>query len=264
MIEFESQPWIMGSHLKKGISVDYETHSIDVSVGGRTSAMPVLVFRPEGKGPHPTMIIMQHLPVAHAGLEKDPFQIETGKRYANSGFTVVMPFMFHWWPSEEPMDKKREEFRDDWTVADLKATWAWMQKQSTIDDKRVGIVGHCWGGRMAWLAACHLPHLKACGVFYGGRVKAQFVCQSPAPVTLAENIKCPVIGIFGNDDQNPSPADVNDYQAALRKAGVDNSFHRYDGAGHGFQDFTNDEKFRQTQSEDAWGKATAFFRHYVV
>ncbi len=40
--------------------------------------MPVLVFEPEGGGPHPGLVIAQHLPVAHAGLEKDPFQISGG------------------------------------------------------------------------------------------------------------------------------------------------------------------------------------------
>lgn len=244
--------------------MDYETHSIDVSCAGRQSAMPILTFKAEGKGPHPTVLVMQHLPVAHAGLEKDPFQTGTGSRYANSGFNVVMPFMFHWWPSEEPMQKKRDEFRDDWTVADIKATWAWMKAQPGIDHTRTGIVGHCWGGRIAWLGACHVSDIKACAVFYGGRIKNEFACKSPAPITLADRIKCPVMGIFGNEDQGPSPADVNDYQEALRKSGVDNSFHRYDGAGHGFQDFTNEERFREQQSEDAWGKVTAFFKHYVA
>jgi len=206
---------------------------------------------------------MQHLPVAHAGLEIDPFQLETGRRYARAGFTVVMPFMFHWWPTDLPMQEKRDAFRDDWTVADIRATYSWIKSQKDIDDQRTGIVGHCWGGRIAWLGACSLPELKACGVFYGGRVKMQFACASPAPITLADKITCPVLGIFGNEDAGPSPDDVNDYQKALREAAVTHSFHRYDGAGHGFQDFTNKERYRQTQSEDAWGTATAFFSHYL-
>ena len=39
------------------------------------------------------------------------------------------------------------------------------------------------------------------------------------------------MGFFGNEDQNPSPEDVDDYAEALRKAGVETTFHRYDGAG---------------------------------
>ena len=77
-------------------------------------------------------------------------------------------------------------------------------------------------------------------------------------IGLADRIPCPVMGLFGNEDQNPSPEDVNDLDAALTKAGVPHEFHRYDGAGHGFQDFTNPNRYRETQAEDAWTKLTAF------
>ena len=98
--------------------------------------------------------------------------------------------------------------------------------------------------------------------FFGSllrRVKVPFADGAPAPITLADRIRCPVLGIFGNDDQSPSPEDVDDYAAALEAAGVAHEFHRYDGAGHGFQDFTNADRYRETQSEDAWTKAIEFF-----
>ena len=72
-------------------------------------------------------------------------------------------------------------------------------------------------------------------------------------------IPCPMIGIFGNDDENPSPADVDDLDAVLTAAGVAHQFHRYDSAGHGFQDFHNPERFRATAAADAWDKLRAFF-----
>ncbi len=230
----------------------YRTETVDV-LG---NPMPVLVFEPEGKGPHPGLVIAQHLPVAHAGLETDPFQIKTGERYAAAGFVCVMPFLFHWWPVDAEMDLKRAEFRDDWTVADLHAAFGLLESASNVDGDRIGILGHCWGGRISWLGACHEPRYRACGVFYGGRVKLQFADGAPAPITLAK-------GIFGNEDQGPSPADVDDYQAALDANGVANEFHRYDGAGHGFQDFTNPERYRESQSEDAWQKALAFFHQHL-
>lgn len=224
------------------------------------TTMPVLVFEPEGEGPHPGLIIAQHLPVAHAGLEKDPFQLSVGERYAAAGFACVMPYLFHWWPAEEEMDVKRAEFRDDWTVADLGAAFELLAGLPSVDQNRIGIVGHCWGGRVAWLGACHEPRYKACTVFYGGRIKVPLADGAPAPITLAENIPCPVLGIFGNDDQAPSPEDVDDYEAALKANGIACEFHRYDGAGHGFQDFNSPDRYRETQAEDAWGKAIDFFR----
>ena len=117
------------------------------------------------------LLIAQHLPVAHAGLTLDPFQIRTGERYAQADFTYVMPWLFHHWPAELPVAEKRDAFRDDWTIADLLAADELLRKCSGVDASRVGIVGHCWDGRVAWLNACHLPHLKAAAVFYGGRAK---------------------------------------------------------------------------------------------
>ncbi len=68
-----------------------------------------------------------------------------------------------------------------------------------------------------------------------------------------------MIGVFGNDDENPSPADVDDLDAALTAAGVAHEFHRYDGAGHGFQDFVNEERYRKEAAADSWEKVLAFF-----
>jgi carboxymethylenebutenolidase len=78
------------------------------------------------------------------------------------------------------------------------------------------------------------------------------------PIEMAGNIPCPVMGVFGNEDQNPSPADVADLDAALTEARVPHEFHQYDDAGHGFQDFMNPERYREVQAKDAWAKIRVF------
>ena len=237
----------------------YRSEFLDV----QGQAMHTLVFEPEGAGPHPGLVIAQHLPVAHAGLEKDPFTIDLGERYAAAGYACVIPFIFHWWPEDEDIMVKREAFRDDWTVADLHAAYRYLGGMNVVDPDRIGILGHCWGGRVAWLGACNNPDYKACIVFYGGRVKIAFADAGTPPIDLADRITCAVLGIFGNEDQGPSPDDVNDYEAALKEAGVSYEFHRYDGAGHGFQDFNDKNRYRKAQSEDAWEKAIAFLDRHL-
>jgi carboxymethylenebutenolidase len=225
--------------------------------------MPTLVFEAEGDGPHPGLVIAQHLPVAHEGLEKDPFTIDVGERYAAAGYVCVIPFLFHWWPPDEELAVKFKEFRDDWTVADLAAARGLLAAEPGVDEHRTGILGHCWGGRVAWLGACHDPDFRACGVFYGGRIKASMADGAPPPIELADRIRCPVLGIFGNDDKGPSPDDVDDYERALVANGVPCEFHRYDGAGHGFQDFSNADRYCSEQSDDAWTKSLAFFGEHL-
>ena len=222
------------------------------------SPMETLVFMPEGDGPAPGIVVAQHLPIAHEGLEKDPFTIDVGEKLAAAGYAVVIPFIFHWWPPETNVAVKREEWNDDKNVADLDAAWKLLTSLDNVDANRTGIIGHCWGGRVAWLGACHNPDYKAAVMLYGGRIKVGMGDGCPPAIDLAGNIRCKMMGIFGNDDQNPSPADVADLDAALTAAGVEHVFHQYDGAGHGFQDFVNTERFRKEQTEDSWAKLLAF------
>jgi len=224
------------------------------------SPMEVFMYAPDGDGPHPGIVVAMHIPLGHTGIENDPFTLKVCERFAENGYAVACPFIFHWWPKDEEMSVKRDEFRDDWTVLDMKAAYDHLAGQDNVNSDKIGIVGHCWGGRVAWLAACHNPDYKACTVLYGGRVKVAMGPGTPPAIDLTGNIKAPVLGLFGNDDQGPSPEDVNDYEAALKKAGVEYDFHRYDGAGHGFQDFNNPDRYRESQSEDAWDKSLAFFK----
>jgi carboxymethylenebutenolidase len=233
------------------------------TVSVEDSPMEVFLFAPEGRGPHPGLILAQHIPVGHTGLENDEFTLKAAERFAAHGLFVAAPFIFHWWPKDADIQVKRDESRDDWMAADMKAAFDLLAARPDVDAGRIGIAGHCWGGRVAWIGACTIPAIAACAIFYGGRVKLPMGEGSVAPIELAGNIKCPVAGFFGNDDRNPSPEDVDDYSAALSEAGVPHTFYRYDGAGHAFQNFPSEERYREAQSEDAWEKVLAFFDEHL-
>ena len=233
------------------------THRIE-TVAVQGNPMEVFLFEPEGAGPHPGIVLCQHIPVGHTGVENDTVTLKTAERYAENGYAVAVPFIFHWWPKEADMQLKRDEFRDDWTALDLKAAFDLLAGKPNVDGERIAVIGHCWGGRVAWLGAATDPRYKACAVFYGGRIKLTMGPGTPPAIDLAPKIPCPVIGFFGNEDSNPSPEDVNDYEAALAKAGIEHVFHRYDGAGHAFQSFNNPERYHHEASEDAWSKVLVF------
>lgn len=230
-----------------------------VTVDVKGSPMEVFLFEPKGPGPHPGLIACQHIPIGHTGIENDKFTLETAQRYADNGFVVAAPFIFHWWPKSGDIEVKRKEFRDDWTIPDLLAAYDVLAGMPNVDPKRVGIYGHCWGGRVSWVGAISNPKLAACAVFYGGRVRLTMGEGNPPPIERAGNIKCPVIGFFGNLDTGPSPEDVDAYSAALAQAGVEHVFHRYADTNHAFQDNHNPARYHAQSSEDAWKKAIAFF-----
>jgi len=246
------------------LTLDYSIELVDVA----GSSMEVFLFAPPESGstwqPGPALILAQHIPVGHTGVENDTFTLQTAARFASQGYLVAVPFIFHWWPKSADIVRKRDESCDRRMVADMQASFDLLRARDEVDDTRIGVVGHCWGGRVAWLAACHIPTLAACAIFYGGRIKLVMDGgegdADPAPIELAGQIRCPVAGYFGNEDSNPSPSDVDDYETALRKAGVVNEFTRYQGAGHAFQNFPTPERYRPAASEDAWERVLGFLQ----
>ena len=84
-----------------------------------------------------------------------------------------------------------------------------------------------------------------------------------APIDMTKDLNCPLLGLFGNDDQNPSPDQVNQHEAALKTAGKNYEFHRYDGAGHGFF-YYDRAAYRQEQAMDGWSKVFAFFEQNLA
>ena len=81
--------------------------------------------------------------------------------------------------------------------------------------------------------------------------------QPVAPIDYTKDLSCPLLGLFGNEDKAPTPEQVNQHEAELKKHGKSYEFYRYDGAGHGF--FYYDRgAYRQEQAMDGWKKVWAF------
>jgi carboxymethylenebutenolidase len=86
---------------------------------------------------------------------------------------------------------------------------------------KVCVVGYCYGGSLAWLAACQLEGIGAASSYYGSMVQAN----------AALTPKCPVIVHLGRTDAG-IPAD--DVEKAVHAANPDVPVYIYEGAGHGF------------------------------
>jgi carboxymethylenebutenolidase len=133
---------------------------------------------------------------------------------------------------------------------------------------KVGVIGFCSGGRHAYLVACSLADVDAVVDCWGGNVIVDDVkllnAKRPvAPIDLTENLRCPLLGLFGNEDQNPNPDQVNRTEALLRKLGKRYEFHRYDGAGHAFFNASR-PAYRAEQALDGWNKVFAFFHQHLA
>jgi carboxymethylenebutenolidase len=151
---------------------------------------------------------------------------------------------------------------DSELLSDLDATAAWAKSQGG-DGNRLGIIGFCRGGRAVWEYAAHSTQLKAGVAFYGSLIDPPNPLWPKSPMQLAGEMKAPVLGLYGADDQGIPPAQVEQMKAALAAANKQAEFHIFPGAPHGFHaDYR--PSYRKEQAEQAWGEMQAWFKKYNV
>jgi carboxymethylenebutenolidase len=131
----------------------------------------------------------------------------------------------------------------------LQSAIAFVQKDSRIQATRIASVGWCFGGGWSLQLAMNSPELNAAVIYYGRLIDD--------PARLA-SIKAEVLGIFGDRDSGIPPAQVDAFEAALKKAGVNHTIHRYD-ADHGFAN-PSGARYDQSAATDAWQKVRDFLR----
>ncbi len=149
-------------------------------------------------------------------------------------------------------------------IADLDATVRWAESQGG-DKNRLGIIGFCRGGRTVWVYCASSSDVKAGVSFYGSLIDptAQKSIWPKSPLELAPQMKAPVLGLYGAEDQGIPPAQVERMKAALAAAGKTAEFKEYPGAGHGFHaDYR--PSYNKDAAEDAWRQMAAWFKKWNV
>ena len=221
--------------------------------------------RPLGPGPFPAMVLAHHMP------GWDEWYRDTTLKFALHGYITITPNLYfragHGTP-EDVAAKVRGEggISDRQAVGDLAGALEYVRRLPYSNGK-VGVFGTCSGGRHAYLAACRAPGFDAVIDCWGGRVvmtEDQLNPKSPvSPLEYTKDLSSPLLGIFGNEDRNPTPEQVDQHEAELKKHGKTYEFHRYDGAGHGFF-YHHAPAYRQAQAVDGWGKVFAFLEKHLV
>jgi carboxymethylenebutenolidase len=232
--------------------------------GGHGDQIHAYVARPDGDGPYPGVVLVHHMP------GWDEFYQEFTRRFANHGYNAICPDLYcrvgHGTPDDVTAAVRAQGgVADDDVVADLEAAMRWLKALPTSNG-RVGLIGTCSGGRHAVLTAGRTSGWAAVADLWGGRVAApadQLTAKQPvAPIDYTKDLSAPLLGLFGNEDQNPPPDQVDQHEAALKQHGKEYEFHRYDGAGHGFF-YYDRAAYRQQQAMDGWSKIFAFFGKHL-
>jgi len=128
------------------------------------------------------------------------------------------------------------------TIADIEAAAAALGRE------RVGIVGYCWGGTLAWLSAARTQKFAAAVGWYGGGIAN----------ARQERLNCPVQLHFGVLDQGIPMDDV----AAIARVHPEVEIFTYPDAGHGFGCEAR-ESYVPEAAELAQDRTLVFFRQHL-
>jgi carboxymethylenebutenolidase len=138
---------------------------------------------------------------------------------------------------------------------DVDRALAQLRAMPTVDPRRVGVVGFCFGGTQAMYLGSRTTELGATAIFYGG-----------GPITADDQIgelgaRGPVVGIYGGEDSTISVEDVRRFEELVRERGRETFFTVYPDVGHAFVDPRS--LHRGGEAAEAWDQFRVLFQQHL-
>jgi carboxymethylenebutenolidase len=232
-------------------------------LGDGSTFVRAYLARPLGTGPYPGVIVI------HEAFGLVEHTKEIARRFAARGYMALAPDLFTRVGPPDPSDltslmEKMASLADAQVINDLEGAVGYLRTFPQCSGK-VGVIGYCSGGRHALLFACNTHSIGAGVDCYGGRVIPEQIteAQPVAVIDMIPHLSCPLLGLFGEADQNPSPAHVARLEEELGEHSKTYEFKSYPAdVGHGFfADYR--PSYRQEAAVDGWRRVFAWFEKYL-
>jgi carboxymethylenebutenolidase len=238
------------------------TTTTDTTIDTADGPMRLYEAAPDGTPKGAVIVIMEAFGV------NDHIEDVT-RRAAAAGYHSVAPDLFHrsggGTASYDDFGTVMELFKgvtDDGILVDVDAAIAHL-RGAGFDDRSIGIVGFCFGGRVAFLVAARRS-IGASVTFYGGGIVGKSPLGFDALVDEGATLKTPWLGLFGDLDKGIPPEDVEQLRGVVDTANpVPHDIVRYAGADHGFHCDGRPAVYNADAAADAWGRALAWFEQHL-
>ncbi len=223
--------------------------------------MPAYVCRPATGGPYPAVIVVMEAFGLNAHIKA------VAERVAREGYVTIAPDFFYRFGSPiVPYDDVSraigyiQRLDDAALMAEMGVVIQHLKSLAEVRGDRIGIMGFCVGGRIAFLTACRHPAaVKVAIAFYGGGIAAD---TPTAPLHDAARIQCPVLCLFGEADRMIPMDQVRRLEDTLRRLKKTFEVKVYAGAGHGF--FCDDRpSFHSDAAAGAWNLTSLWLSKYL-
>jgi carboxymethylenebutenolidase len=214
-----------------------DTNGLD---GGETKIptasgdLPAYYARPSEGSSFPTVLVTEEIFGVHEHIK------DLCRRLAKIGFLAVATEYYARIGDLSKMTDSAMIFKnvinkapDAQMMSDMDATAAWAAKNKGSATK-LAITGFCRGGRQTWLYATHNPQLKAAVAWYGPVNTPDTDIQPHSPLEIADQLKCPLLGMYAGRDASIQVSDVVAAQAKAKAAGKVVEIVVFPDAQHGF------------------------------
>src|SRR5512144_128320 len=234
----------------------------EVKVRTKDGEMPAYRAMPATGGPFPTILVVSDVWGLHEYIA------DVCRRYAKLGYFAIAPELFARAGDPRKISDIQQILKDvvaktpdAQVLSDLDATVAYAKSTGKADTAKLGITGFCWGGRVVLMYAAHNTDLKAAVAWYG--VLGSFAPGDKTPLDIAGQIKAPLLGLYGGADAGiPNPTQEKMRDAVKAGGNTRVEWVTYPDTPHAFHaDYR--PSYRKEQAEDAWKRATAWFRRYL-
>jgi carboxymethylenebutenolidase len=221
------------------------------------TTMRAWLVRPKGGESGAAMLVL------HDALGVSPHIREVAARFASEGYTALAPELFHRTghgfegsPGKIPDATERiRALTPEGQAADVRAAFARLADEPSVDPERVAAVGYCMGGRAAFLANAVVP-LAASISYYGGGIAEGLLDR-------VADLSGPQLLFWAGQDQRILSEHVRAVEDALRKAGKRYASVVFSQAQHSFFNEPMG-RYDAPAATQSWALAMAFLGSYVL
>jgi carboxymethylenebutenolidase len=237
------------------------TEKVQIPVADAEKPMPGYLAVPEGKGPFPAVIVIEEIFGVNSHIR------DVTERVAREGYVAIAPDIHHRHAAgmelgydEAGMQKGMpliQKLTGQGVSADLTGTLSFLRARADVKADKVGCMGFCIGGHLAYLAAA-TTDVKATASFYGGGIATFSPGETTPTVNKTGGIRGRLLCLFGEQDQMIPKAHVDAIRAALEKHNIRHEVVVYPECGHGF--FCDQRgSYHAASAANAWERVKKLF-----
>ncbi len=214
------------------------------------TSMDAYIAFPENEKQFPALLLFQEA----FGVTKHIRSV--AERLCKKGYAVIAPDLYHRtvkraeipytdFPTADP---HRKAITLDGLKTDLAACYDWLIRQSGVQKDKIGSIGFCMGGRVAYYSNAILP-LAASVSYYGGGIDLL--------TDLCPQLHSPQLFFWGGLDKNITDDKISVVINAVKNAGKEFTSVTISNADHGFN---CDERasYHPLAAKEAWAHTIAF------